>query len=390
MIKLLSSIFIKNKDGKKDLRQAYGMLCSCVGIALNVLLFAIKFIAGTLSGAISVTADAFNNLSDSGSSLITMLGFRLAAKKPDPGHPFGHGRVEYLSGIAVSILIVVMGVELLTSSVKKIFAPEEPEISALVFVILGVSILTKLYMFLYNRKYGKLYSSAAMTATAADSLSDTLATSVVLLSMIFTYFTHINIDAYCGTAVALFILYAGMKSAFETIQPLLGQPPEKEFVEEIEAIVLAHPIVSGIHDMVVHDYGPGRCMISLHAEVDAAGDILEIHDEIDNIERELYEKLGCETVIHMDPIQTDNEEVNALKNLALSVCAELDPIIRLHDFRVVFGNTHTNVIFDIVVPHKYAKSDGELKKEISAGLQKADPKLFAVITVDKDYVSGKQ
>lgn len=390
MIKLLSKIFIKDKNEKTDLRQAYGMLCSAVGIALNIVLFAIKFIAGSLSGAISVTADAFNNLSDSGSSVITMLGFRLAAKKPDPDHPFGHGRIEYLSGIAVSVLIIIMGVELLTSSVQKIFSPEKPEISLLVFGILIVSVAAKLYMFLYNRKYGKLYSSAAMTATSADSLSDAVSTFVVLLSMLFTYFTNINIDAYCGAAVSLFILYAGAKSAYETIQPLLGQPPEKEFVDSIEELVMAHDIVYGIHDLVVHDYGPGRCMISLHAEVPASGNILEIHDEIDNIEFELRQKLNCEAVIHMDPIQTDNEEVNKLKEIVDEVLSEIDPVIKFHDFRVVFGNTHTNLIFDVVVPHKYKLTDEDVKKTIFTKINEKNNKLFSVVTVDKDYVSGEQ
>lgn len=389
MIAFLAKFFIKKTEDKDKLRQAYGLLCSGVGIALNILLFVIKFIAGTVSGAISVTADAFNNLSDSGSSLITMLGFRLAAKKPDPTHPFGHGRVEYLSGIAVSILIVIMGVELLTSSVKKIFSPEAPEISLLVFAILAISILAKFYMFLYNRKYGRLYSSQAMTATATDSLSDTLSTTVVLLSMVFTYFTKINIDAYCGAAVALFILYAGIRSAFETIQPLLGQPPEKEFIDSVEEIVLSHENILGIHDLIVHDYGPGRCMITLHAEVPANGDILDLHDEIDRIERELFEKLNAAATIHMDPIQTDNEEVEQYKAFAAAGCAEVDPVIRFHDFRVVTGKTHTNLIFDVVVPFKFRLGDEELKKAIDDRIRAKDSSLFTVITVDKDYVSGK-
>lgn len=385
MIKLLSGLFIKNGTQGEELRQKYGMLCSGAGIALNVLLFAIKFIAGSLSGAISVTADAFNNLSDSGSSLITMLGFRLAAKRPDPGHPFGHGRIEYLSGIAVSILIVLMGFELFTSSVSKIMKPEVPEISAVVFIILGVSIAVKFYMFLYNRKYGRLYNSAAMKATATDCLSDMISTGVVFVSMIITYFTNVNIDAWCGLAVAAFILFAGLKSAYETIGPLLGQPPEKEFVEKIEEIVLAGKDILGVHDLIVHDYGPGRCMISLHAEVPASGDILEIHDEIDNLERELCEKLGCMAVIHMDPVQTDNENVRRLKAVAEEACRSVFEDMKLHDFRIVEGNTHTNLIFDIVVPHDFRLSDSELRRSIDEKIKEYDKKLFTVITVDKDY-----
>ncbi|MBR3766772.1 MAG: cation transporter [Clostridia bacterium] len=385
MIKLLTKLFSANSNDSERLRQTYGMICSGAGIALNILLFVIKFIAGSLSGAISVTADAFNNLSDSGSSLITMFGFRLAAKKPDPGHPFGHGRIEYLSGIAVSILILLMGFELLTSSINKIINPETPEISLLVFIILVVSIAVKFYMFLYNRKYAKICKSQAMKATSTDCLSDMISTSVVFISMLITYFTDINIDAYCGLAVAAFILFAGLKSAYETIGPLLGQPPEAEFVNSIEEIVLNGKDIIGMHDLIVHDYGPGRCMISLHAEVPASGNILDIHDEIDNLERELSEKLGCIAVIHMDPIQTDNETATKLKVLAEDVCRKIYPNMHLHDFRIVEGNTHTNLIFDIVVPHGFKLSDSELKKQIEKEIKEYDSKLFTVITVDKDY-----
>ena len=388
MIKLLSKIFIKNEGPGEDIRGKYGMICSAAGIGLNILLFIIKFAAGSLSGAISVTADAFNNLSDSGSSLITMLGFRLAAKKPDPGHPFGHGRIEYLSGIAVSILIVLMGFELFTDSVDKIRNPALPETGALVFVILGISILVKFYMFLYNRKYGKVCNSAAMKATATDCLSDMVSTTVVFVSMIVTHFTNVNIDAYCGLAVSIFILFAGLKSAYETIGPLLGQPPEREFVEEIEKIVLAGKDILGVHDLMVHDYGPGRCIISLHAEVPASGDILEIHDEIDNLEKELGEKLGCIAVIHMDPIQTDSETVMSLKEIAVNACNEVYEGMKLHDFRIVEGSTHTNLIFDVVVPHAFRLSDGEIKAKIQEKIQEHDKKLFTVITVDKDFVNA--
>ena len=378
MIKLLSKIFVRDTNDAEAVRQNYGMICSGAGIALNILLFAIKFIAGSLSGAISVTADAFNNLSDSGSSLITMFGFRLAAKKPDPKHPFGHGRVEYLSGIAVSILIVLMGFELLTDSIDKIKNPAPPETGALVFAILAVSILVKFYMFLYNRKYGKLCNSAAMKATATDCLSDMVSTSVVFISVIVTHFTNVNIDAFCGLAV---------KSAYETIGPLLGQPPEEDFVRSIEEIVTSFPGVLGVHDLIVHDYGPGRCMVSLHAEVSASGDILEIHDEIDNIERELSEKLGCHAVIHMDPVQTDNEKVNAFRAIAEEVCEEVYGGMKLHDFRMVEGNTHTNLIFDVVVPHAIKMSDTEITEAIEKKIKERDKKLFTVVTVDKDFVN---
>ncbi len=385
MISLLTKIFVKEQSDSEKLRQIYGMICSGAGIALNIMLFVIKFVAGSLSGAISVTADAFNNLSDSGSSLITMFGFRLAAKKPDPGHPFGHGRIEYLSGIAVSILIVLMGFELLTGSVDKIMHPEVPETGILVFSILAVSIFVKFYMFLYNRKYGKICNSAAMKATATDCLSDMISTSVVFVSMLITRFTSVNIDAYCGLAVAAFILYAGLKSAYETIGPLLGQPPEPEFVQRIEDIVLAGKNILGVHDLIVHDYGPGRRIISLHAEVPAKGDILALHDEIDNIERDLGEKLGCIAVIHMDPVETDNENVRKLKTLCENVCKDIYSEIKLHDFRIVEGNTHTNIIFDVVVPHGFRLSDAEIKAVIEEKVKNHDKTLFTVVTVDKDF-----
>lgn len=385
MVKLLAKIFVKENSSSEKLRQTYGLVCSGLGIALNIVLFIIKFAAGSLSGAISVTADAFNNLSDSGSSLITMLGFRLAAKKPDPGHPFGHGRIEYLSGIAVSILIVVMGFELLTGSVDKIMHPEVPETGVLVFAILGISILVKFYMFLYNRKYGEKCNSAAMKATATDCLSDMISTSVVFASMLVTRFTSLNIDAYCGLLVAVFILYAGLKSAYETIGPLLGQPPEAEFVSSIEEIVMAGKDIIGMHDLMVHDYGPGRRIVSLHAEVPANGDILGIHDEIDNIEKALGEKLGCIAVIHMDPIETDNENVRILRAVCEGICTEIYDGMTLHDFRIVEGNTHTNIIFDVVVPHGLKISDREIKSAIEEKVKQYDKKLFTVVTVDKDF-----
>ncbi|MBR2411137.1 MAG: cation transporter [Clostridia bacterium] len=389
MIKLLSKLFVKENESGEVLRQKYGMICSGAGIALNILLFIIKFTAGSLSGAISVTADAFNNLSDSGSSLITMFGFRMASKKPDPEHPFGHGRIEYLSGIAVSILIVLMGFELLTSSFDKIMNPASPETGAVVFVILAVSIAVKFYMFLYNRKYGKVCNSAAMKATATDCLSDMISTAVVFVSMIITHFTNVNIDAYCGLAVSLFILWAGLKSAYETVGPLLGQPPEKEFVEEIERIVTAGKDIIGIHDLIVHDYGPGRRIISLHAEVPASGDILDIHDEIDNLERELSDKLGCIAVIHMDPIQTDNENVTRLKEIAENACKRVYENMHLHDFRIVEGNTHTNLIFDVVVPHGFKMTDSEIKKRIQEEIKAENESLFTVVTVDKNFTMNE-
>lgn len=305
MISLLAAFIDQGKRGCRG-RKAYGILCGAVGIAFNILLFLGKFFAGTLSGSIAITADAFNNLSDAGSSFVTLLGFQLAGQKADSSHPFGHGRIEYLSGLGVAMLILLMGVELAKSSLKKILHPQPVDSSLLVIVILCVSIGVKLYMFLYNRRLGKKLNSAAMQATALDSLSDSVATSAVLLATLAGHFTDLMIDGWCGILVAAFILWSGFSAAKETIDPLLGTPPTHEFVEKIRDLVMAHQGILGLHDLIVHDYGPGRVMISLHAEVSASENVLELHDEIDNVEKELRERLGCEAVIHMDPIITDD------------------------------------------------------------------------------------
>ena len=314
MIEFLARVFIRHRDtlSPSALRQAYGQLCGAVGIGLNLLLFAGKLFAGTISGSIAITADAFNNLSDAGSSVVTLLGFRLAGRKPDPEHPFGHGRMEYISGLAVAGLILLMGVELGKSSLKKILSPEEIVSSPLVLAILAVSVAVKLYMFYYNRSIGKKIKSAAMSATATDSLSDAVSTTAVLITTLVGQFTGLNIDGWVGLLVALFILFSAYKAAKETLSPLLGQAPDPELVQEIRDIVLSNDTVLGVHDLVVHDYGPGRLMITLHAEVPAHGDIMAMHDVIDNIEKELMEKLHCHAVIHMDPIGTDGS-VTALK-----------------------------------------------------------------------------
>ena len=387
MISFLARFFCK-PEGRtpSQLRTAYGILCGAVGIGLNLLLFAGKFFAGTLSGSIAITADAFNNLSDAGSSVVTLLGFRIAAKMPDPGHPFGHGRIEYLSGLLVSGLIVVMGLQLLQSSVQKLFTPEPVEFSVVSVCILAVSVAVKLYMCFYNRRIGARISSAAMKATAADSLSDCVATGVVLLSLLVYRFTGVDLDAYCGLAVALFILAAGVRSAKETISPLLGQKPDPELVKRIESIVLSYAQVTGLHDLVVHDYGPGRLMISLHAEVSATADIRETHDAIDNIERRLADELGCTAVIHMDPVDVGDERTLALKAQVTAVLADMDARLSLHDFRVVTGPTHTNVIFDLVVPYDVRESDAQLVQAVRERIETADGTLFAVINVDRAYI----
>ncbi len=387
MIRLLSRLFIKDykKTELPQVRQAYGMLCGGVGIGLNILLFLGKFLAGIISNSIAITADAFNNLSDAGSSVITLVGFRMAGQKPDPGHPFGHGRIEYLTGLFVSLLILLMGAELVKTSFGKILHPEDTLCTPLVAGILAASILVKFYMYLYNRQTGRRIDSAAMLATATDSFSDMLSTAVVLAATLTGHFTGLHIDGWCGLLVGLFILFAGFRSAKETISPLLGQPPAREFVDQIETIVLSSPEVLGIHDLIVHDYGPGRVMISLHAEVPAAGDLLHLHDTIDNIERELHEKLRCDAVIHMDPVMNDDEETAELKKRVTQLLHSIDDSLNLHDFRVVKGPTHTNIIFDILVPFGLKLKDEEITNRMEEMIHGMDGRFYAVINVDTDY-----
>jgi len=388
LIKLLSKWFIKGSENIENpvVRAAYGTLCGVVGICFNLILFTIKLIAGQLSRSIAITADAFNNLSDAGSSIVTLLGFKIAEQKPDPDHPFGHGRYEYISGLVVSLIILVMGFELLKTSIEKIITQQAPEGSPLVFIILGISILIKCYMAFYNHKYSKKINSTAMKATAFDSLSDSVSTFAVLISLLVYTLFKVNIDAYAGLLVSLFILVTGYKSAKETISPLLGQPPSEELVKKIEHIVMSYEGILGIHDLIVHDYGPGRLVISLHAEVSASGNILELHDVIDNAERQLKEELSCIAVIHMDPIVTDDESAVEAKSKVLDLLHEIDPVISMHDFRMVTGPTHTNLIFDIIVPFKYRMSDSELNAAICKSVSQIPGNYFAVVQIDKSYV----
>lgn len=388
MVTLLTKIFIKDSKNTSSpaVRQAYGMLCGVVGIGLNLLLFAGKFFAGLLSGSIAITADAFNNLSDAGSSIITLIGFRMAGQKPDPGHPFGHGRIEYISGFLVSLLILLMAFELIKGSVEKIFHPQELTFSPVIVVILAVSILVKCYMALYNARIGRQLDSAAMKATATDSLSDMLATAVVLAATLVSHYAKLSIDGYCGVLVGLFILYAGFQAARDTLNPLLGQAPDPAFVKQIEEIVMSYEPILGIHDLIVHNYGPGRILISLHAEVSADGNLLELHDTIDLAEHRLHNELGCSAVIHMDPVCIHDEQTQRLKIMAQHVISTIDERLTLHDFRIVAGPTHTNLIFDVVTPYDFDYSDAGLCELISRRLKEQDASYCAVIEVDKQMM----
>ena len=384
MMKLLARLFIKNSGDTSDpaVRMAYGRLCGMAGIALNLLLFALKYFAGIVSGSIAITADAFNNLSDAGSSVITLAGFALAGKRPDPHHPFGHGRLEYIAGLAVAAVIVVMGAELLRSSVGRIFAPEPVQAGLLSAAILAVSIAVKLYMAAYNRRIGRMIDSPAIAAASADSLSDSVATAVVLVCMLVTQFTGHNIDAYAGVVVAGFILFAGFSAARDTVSPLLGQAPSREFVRQIEDIVLKNPEILGIHDLIVHDYGPGRRFASVHAEIDHRIDPLIAHELLDEIERQVKKELHVELVIHYDPIVTDDPEVTAVKERLQAIIHDLDPRLSIHDFRMVSGQHHANVIFDMVIPADLESRTAELRRTIEARLQDGKKTYHLVVTFD--------
>ena len=388
MIELLSRLFIKDRDKVSDpaVRRAYGTLCSLYGIFLNVLLFAGKYFAGVLSGSVAIVADAFNNLSDAGSSIISLLGFAIAGKKPDLDHPFGHGRAEYLAGLLLSALIVVMGVELGKSSFEKIIHPEPVEAALLPAIILVASIAVKFYMSRYNKAVGKKISSPSMEATATDSLSDSIATTVVLLSMGVSYFFHVNVDGWAGLLVAAFIIFAGYNAMRDTLSPLLGKAPDPELVKEIEDTALSHPEIVGIHDLIVHDYGPGRGFVSLHAEVNGNGNMFELHDAVDQAEREIREKYGILATIHMDPIDCDNEQLNQLRQAVAEKLLEIDPRIKIHDFRMVPGPTHTNLIFDALVPAEVKLSDQALEDEIEKLVHSAWKNYYAVVDIDRSYV----
>lgn len=388
MLKLLVKLFIKDSENVRSekVRRAYGTLCSIYGIFLNVLLFAGKYFAGLMSGSVAITADAFNNLSDAASSVITLLGFAIAGRKPDPEHPFGHGRIEYLTGLVISALIILMGFELGKSSVEKILAPSPVQAGILPALILTVSIAAKFYMSMYNRAIGKKINSAAMLATAADSLSDSVSTFVVLLSMGISQFFNINIDAFAGLAVAVFICKAGIDAARDTLSPLLGQAPDIELIKDINGIIKEFPQIIGTHDLIVHDYGPGRLMVSLHAEVDGYGNMFELHDAIDTAENTLKERLGCMATIHMDPLEAENEDVMQHRREVSRLLEEnISPRITVHDFRMVPGPTHTNLIFDAAVPADMDISDEQLAEKIRFLVHEAWDDHFAVVTVDRVY-----
>ena len=388
MIKLLTRLFVKNSEDIKnpEVRSAYGNMSGIVGIFLNLCLFAAKLTAGIVSASISVVADAFNNLSDAGSSVVTFLGFKLASRPADKEHPFGHGRYEYVAGLGISVVILLVGIELLKSSIGKIISPDSStEITLVSACILIASVAVKLWMYFFNKILSKKINSSALKATSLDSLTDCVATTIVLIGLVISNLTGLMIDGYLGAAVAIFILFTGVSTFKESLSPLLGNPPDAEFVNDIKDTVMQDDMIVGIHDLIVHDYGPGRCIISLHAEIPSNEDILKAHDSIDLIEKTLERKFNCMATIHMDPIATDDEYTLNLKD---RVCRELcgeNSGFSIHDFRVVKGDTHTNVIFDLVVPHGFKQSNDEIRKTAKDKIRTIDPKLIPVMHIEKSF-----
>ena len=388
MTNLLIKLFIKSPrdTASPAVRRAYGTLASVVGIILNLLLAAGKFTVGLLFGAISVQADAVNNLSDAGSQLISLVTFKLAAKPADRDHPFGHARIEYVASMIVSFLILLVGWELLSGSIDKIIHPVETEFSWITVAVLAVSVLVKLWLCLFNRKIAKKIDSSVMRATAADSLSDAGATFAVLVATLVFKFTDWDPDAYMGILVALLILWAGIKILNDTKNSILGEKPSEETVEQIRAMVadFEDQGAIGIHDLVVHNYGPGRIMASLHVEVDGDADIYASHDMADLIERRLAVECGIEATVHMDPVAIRDPRVQELKAFAEGIVTAMDDRLRIHDFRIVPGETHTNLIFDVAAPFELTMTNAELRSRVADAIHEANEHLFAVITVDRE------
>ena len=371
-----------------EVRRRAGTIAGGVGILLNVLLFLAKLIAGLVSSSVAMVADAVNNLSDAATSVVTLVGFRLAGQAADAEHPFGHGRIEYVSGLIVSLAILLMGIEVGRSALDSLLHPAPVQASPVSLVILATAIAVKLWMFCFNRGLGRAIGSAAMEATAADSLSDMASTAVVLLSALLGQVVDLPIDGLAGLAVAVLILKTGWDSARSTLAPLLGQPMDPELAADIDKLVLSHDNILGIHDLIYHDYGPGRAMMSFHAEVPADGDLLELHDLIDHIERELKAKHHIETVIHMDPVVRDGR-TDGLRRQVSDLAQALDPALSIHDFRITPGPCHTNLIFDVVVPYGFRLTDGQVRVELEKGIKQLSPRYFPVIQVDHSYVDSR-
>lgn len=385
MTDLILRIFVRDHKNTEDpaVRDKCGRVAGAVGIVTNFLLFLMKIIVGTVFHSVSVTADAVNNLTDSGSSVVTLIGFKMASKPADEKHPFGHARIEYLSGVIVSFIVIFLGLQLGMSSVEKILTPEENALTPVALVVLVISILAKLWQCLFYRKVGRMIKSESVEATSKDSRNDVIATSVVLLGAVITMLTGVNLDGYMGAAVALFIVFSGVQLTISTADPLLGQAPEGELVQTITEKMLSYPGIIGTHDLAVHNYGVGRCFASAHCEVDAKNDILVSHDLIDNIERDFSRDLGIHMVIHLDPVIVGDARTDALHCKVQSLVTALYPTVTIHDFRVIWGVTHSNIVFDAAVPFAVKDSDAVITQKLEAEIQKLDPDYRTVVTIDR-------
>ena len=385
MTDLILRIFVRDHKNTEDpaVRDKCGRVAGVVGIVTNFLLFLMKIIVGTVFHSVSVTADAVNNLTDSGSSVVTLIGFKMASKPADEKHPFGHARIEYLSGVIVSFIVIFLGLQLGMSSIEKILTPEENALTPVALVVLVISILAKLWQCLFYRKVGRMIKSESVEATSKDSRNDVIATSVVLLGAVITMLTGVNLDGYMGAAVALFIVFSGVQLTISTADPLLGQAPEGELVQTITEKMLSYPGIIGMHDLAVHNYGVGRCFASAHCEVDAKNDILVSHDLIDNIERDFSRDLGIHMVIHLDPVIVGDARTDALHCKVQSLVTALYPTVTIHDFRVIWGVTHSNIVFDAAVPFAVKDSDAVITQKLEAEIQKLDPDYRTVVTIDR-------
>lgn len=367
-------------------RSAYGKAASILGIGCNALLFAGKMAVGVISGSVAIMADAVNNLSDASSSVISLLGFKLADKPADSEHPYGHGRYEYISGLMVSVIILVIGVELLQGSVQKIMAPTPVQFSIVTAAVLMASIFVKLWMAVFNRRIGHKIGSTALVATADDSRNDVISTMAVLLCAIVGHMSGLMLDGIVGAAVAVFILISGFSLVRETIDPMLGVMPKKEQVERIRNKITAYPGVLGVHDLMVHDYGPGRQFASVHVEMSAQEDPLVSHDVIDNIERDFLREDGLHLVVHYDPVVVDDPRVSVMRTLVSGIVQGIHPDMTIHDLRIVPGATHVNVVFDCIVPYGFAMSGSQIKARISREVAAAYPNYYCVATLEHSFI----
>ena len=387
MTNLLIKLFIKDNDvSNLETRGKYGMLSSATGIVVNILLSIVKLVIGIIANSISIISDALNNITDVGSSVVTMIGFKISQKKIDKDHPWGHGRMEYITAFIVDIIILMVGFELLKSSIDKIIHPELPAVNNVTIIILVIAVLTKLWLFLFYKKIAKMIDSNAIKGNAYDSISDSISTLVVLISAVVAKLCGVSIDGYASLIVSVFILFTGYKAIKETVDLLLGMKPDPEFIKDIEDEAKKYEMISGIHDIMVHDYGPGRKIVSFHAEVPADGDICKVHDIIDQMEQDLFEKFNCITTIHMDPIVVDNKEINDMRDFTEKIVKELNPEFSIHDFRMTDGGKRINLIFDLVVPRDKEYDKEEIIKNVQQKIHEKDKKYFAVIKVETSYI----